>query len=1039
MRRLRKIPYSYIEAGSDDNLFGGALFNNSALFLNNFNEDRYFEFTITKAKVEVSGVAIDDKYFDNDDAATLKKKIAYAAVDGGKLINGKTDGIVEFVKLHLRAKFTTVNVGNIPVALYAVAYIREDGTEVRLALPMSDDDPNTFLLNGLNDLLSAATSEQERAAINEIKSYVLSYDSCYAVYFKPLTAKIMQSDLVIIPNDPDSHAYDPFFAEETTFTYTLGDDLVYDLSDAPLIGSLSREKAGEVNAVGMYAINLGTLALASTDVELKDGSIVPLNSVFKLKLGATVYYEITKRRVTVNVIGGNTKYYDEADPAIVCSIIDGVLVYGDSLKYTDEASPVRATSNAARDPVGKYNIDLTPVKIVDGDGNDVSYNYRINMVKSEFEIKPRKLVVTPFDKTVKYGDDFYTTYNIANLGVSYTVQYDNNGLLRDYSFKNGDKLSGNFGLERVAASANVASKFKVTLGTLCVKSATNKDISSNYQLVLNNTAHYYVIEKINLRFKVTNEVNYAYFGDAVQVIPVTLVSDLDPKFKVANDPSASRVQGDDVNTYEILSSNADGGIRILDRDTEQDVTSYFNINVDRGTSTFEIRKYELNVSIRDQKIIDNGNPIEPEFVYKDVNGLTVPQEMLALCKVKFTYRIINKSGKFEEGENKVIPEPYGEILMDDNFNIVAKEGVITLVYPQNNVIVELLDADEEVVAANSYVFKSFTLFETKAMYSLYTSNGQDPTKEITVELAVDEALLDKDVFVLAARKDGSFEILSAAMNNGKIVVSDSEFNYILICESKTWPYYVAAVVLVFVIVGVIFAFLRIVKRRKIRGRKARNFAEPEEEEKPEQQQGGVSPVTPNAARSNEFDDIVGDFSAIRSESEPEKTDKKQKKSKEKKEKVAPSAVEAPVSVTPVTPVEQPAVAENAVNKKAEEPKAKEKDKKKGKDKKKDSAPAAYVPTLGGGVAPRAKTEDLTASVKPAVPSASSSSAYGNDELVLGDSLPPLGGNDDDIIVSSSFDKGGDDGATLSAPSHGSTAPADDDEIVISASRRIDDE
>ena len=1023
-----KIPYAFNEADADisGEKFGRCLANDSSLYLNIYNEKRYFEFTVTRSAIEVSGVTISDKAFDNDVKASLIKKLSYAPIDNGKLVEGKTAGIDGLLKLPLRARFTSVKVGVNDVLLYALVYKRENGEEVLVKLPVTGTaDANTEILTDLAALKANATSDEERAAIDSAIAAVNAYGERYELTFAPLKAKITQAVITVDPH-AFTRVYNPFYNDEDVLAYDLQNgDLAASLSASPFTGSLSRDKSDD-NSVGSYYITIGTFAVSGEEVNLADGTTAALNTLFKVKLGAAAYYTISKCPITVKVVSGNVKYYDEDDPQIICEVSEGTLVYGDSLKYDGECAPKRATT-ASRDAIGVYNIDLSPLKIVDAGGNDISYNYRINQVKATFEILPRKVTIKPKDMNVNFGDDFYTTYSVSNA-ENYTLQFDNNGTPVAFSFKNGDRLAGNFGLERVSASANVASRFKITSGTLRVLSETGKDVTSNYVLEMDDKPHYYTIQKISARFEVVNEINFAYYGDTTQIIPVKLITDLGSKFKVAENSSASRETGEDVDSYDILTDNSSGGIRILDAKSDQDVTSYFNIYVDKKEATFEIRKYPMTVSVKNQKIIDNGNPIIPELVYKDVYGVNVPQETLDACKVKFTYSVGNSSGKFQEGDNEVTPVPSGAVTVDSNFDIKYESGNIHVIYPQNNVIVENLDMGEDVVRKNSFVVRGLMLFETKQMYSLRTSNGENPTKDIEVELTVNEDVYNKNVYVLAARKDGKFDILTANVTDkGTIIISDNEFNYILICEQKTWPYYALAVLLVLILVGVVFALLRLKSRRSVRGKKARDFREPEPEPNEADNGGTASPVIPSGSHENDLDDVVGAMPYTTESAETEKVEEKKNKKdkKEKKDKNKDKEVKEDIGVSEDAAKKEEASLEAKPEKPEKEKKAKPEKEKKEKKKDKKDEPTPTI-TLGGA-APRSRSVELSST--PARPTQS----FDNDELDLGETLPLTANDgDDDIVLSSSVDRA--DEIPTSTNSE-----FDDDEIVISASRRLDDD
>lgn len=827
-------PYGYEDARNESGRFGLSLSDsaNNELSLNMINEKRFVKFDIVPSKVTVNGVSVSDKEFDNGYDAVLGGKWNATVTDDGRLIDAAKDLILSLLSDRTFAKFETASVGNVSVDLYLKL------TEtVCIKLPAlrytSEVSAYEFVLKQIEEIKASENyaNQELKNAVEELESKLAILYTNYDVTFEDVNANITKRTVVVKP-DAFSREFDPFYKDSDNLTFSYKDDLLALLTSNgnPFVGALERESGDTINGVGQYRIILGTLSLGNTSFTLVSGETTTAFDCFKLKLDdRSVYYTITKRAITVTVTEGLSKYYDQDDPDFVCEVVSGNLINGDKLLFDGEHKPVRQT-NKDRDDVGVYQIDMSPVTIVDSSGTDISDNYKISYVKQTFTILPKEIFIIPTDyDKAKYTDNFYALYALNALEKRYSVREDKNGLLRDYTFNEGYSLTGNFGLEQIAnADSSVTAKYKITLGNIGVADANGKNVTSNYVLSSNTTA-YYTIIKTNVVFELVDPVVKKSFASDDPVIKIRQLKDypLPAGYSLREDSSAVREEGENVGVYKIKTRDA-SKIYIVDDATGEVVTKYFNVIIRNNTSEsypegtqFVIEKYRLFVSVKEMTFVKGNSTIIGELVFKDSDGRNVSQRILDKLSVSFDPVILDKP---VEGVNAVQPTYSSDSIEDPNFEIVTERGVITVIFPENNVTYKNIDKDEKVMQANAFILVKGMLLETKQMYLASTDNGQDPTKMITITLPINDDLIGKKIFVVAVRKDGKYEILQADVINGAVVVTDNEFNYIMLCESKSWPIIVIIAVVVIILLGVAgFVFAKLRRRKKRNGEKPVNF------------------------------------------------------------------------------------------------------------------------------------------------------------------------------------------------------------------------
>ena len=106
---------------------------------------------------------------------------------------------------------------------------------------------------------------------------------------------------------------------------------------------------------------------------------------------------IIKRKLTVNVIGGNESYYGENITPIKYEILSNTLANGDNLTIIDGDSNVfnLTTLASSISDVGSYPIDI----VVNNN------NYEIELTPSNYEIKKAKLTIIPNSYSITYGEE----------------------------------------------------------------------------------------------------------------------------------------------------------------------------------------------------------------------------------------------------------------------------------------------------------------------------------------------------------------------------------------------------------------------------------------------------------------------------------------------------------------------------------------------------------------------------------------------------------------------------------------------------------
>lgn len=816
------LPYGYRDASLVSGRFGLSLSDSNGVLTDTmFNEKRFIKLTIEQSNALVSGIKVSDKVFDNKKDASIKVDYLIRTTDSGALSAEKVQEIKALFN-EIVAEFDTVAVGKVHVSLY----VKVGNVLIKL--------PQNSALSGdttaYQYLLAQLDEAEQSNEIDTFKNKLSSIYSCYNVVFEDVYSNITKKSITVIPSS-FTREFDPFYKDADNLTYTYSDELLSTLyqGENAFIGVLARDGGEGVNKVGSYRIILGSLSVTNEQITLSDGNSVSLSDCFEIALdNSNSFYAITRRAITVTVTDGLSKYYGEDDPKMVCAVISGSLIKGDSLKYDGVNSPIRE-SKMAVDDVGIYAIDLSNIAVIDSTGADISSNYRITYTKQTFTINKKEIFITPIDcENAKYTDDFNALYALNAEIKRYSIKADNNGLYKDYTFNDGFYLSGGFGLEQIVnTELTVSAKYKITLGNIRIKDGDGRDVTANYSILSRGTAYFTVI-KTNVVLALADEVISKTYLSPDPIIAVKEIEEypLPDGYSLRADSSAVRAEGESVGSYKIDLRNS-SRIYIFEDKSGKVVTEYFNVIIRNNATAehpngteFTIEKFVLHVSVKEKTYVKNGSTIIGELVFKDSDGNTVPDEILNKLSVKFDTVILNNP---KEGTNNIAPT-YSADTEDENFEIITEVSRLNVVFPENNITYKVIENGNEVKKDNAYLVVKAMLLKNEQMYVLTSDNGKQPTKAITVELPVDDALINTPIYAVAIRSDGSYELLNIEAGEGTIIVNDDEFNYIMLCTLEVWPYYVIIALVVFVIVAVLSIVLAGTSRRKKRnGEKAVNF------------------------------------------------------------------------------------------------------------------------------------------------------------------------------------------------------------------------
>ncbi len=722
-------------------------------------------FDIHKAVLKIGGISVSDKEFDN----------TYAA---------------EFVGL------PTISVKT------------EDGVKLGELVKVNGVFPYTFV----GEMAGAFVKKipGENVAINVSSYYALSTgaDEFYELEFDTFRANIFKSSVTVTPVDI-TRDYNPFAVESIiNYDVTFDEDTLSAVFPKVnrsnfLLGELTRQKG---STVGWYPITIGTLTLndATAETVTLDAETFGLSDLFEIKL-TVAGYRIRERMVTIAVKEGQYKLYGEADPAIIADVADGTLIYNDVIV----GSPKRDQGENA----GVYRVSLSSVTIKNGAGDDVSANYHITLKTGTFEIRKRRITVSPNDQTAPYTTGF-DRFSINVLDRD----HGNRNITADFVTNPGagDRLSGKLGSEPTEDPL----VFKITIGSIIVVNASGKNVSSNYDILFNDAARY-TVEKVALTVRMAENATLTkYYGDTNPIIAFTIEKiekDKLGKLTLSTASSIGREAGEDVGTYRVYVDNTAKSFIVTDSGV--DVSVYFDFNVrgvTYGDTMFTILPRPITVTVEDATFENTGRDVIPVLKYMNANGTRLSSTVLSTLKVQFGIPEM----KFDDGENPVTPIIIGEVQEDPNFKITIAPGTITMIYLQNVVTATLLPKSDEMYKKNKYIFAGIMLYKSARFYKLDTANGEQPDRRVKITLPLDATLRGDGFVAVAMYAEKNPRAFSLTQSGATLIYKDNGAYYVAVAQAEEWFYIVwgavciAAGVLIYYLAVLISKILKVQQEKQ---------------------------------------------------------------------------------------------------------------------------------------------------------------------------------------------------------------------------------
>ena len=985
-------------------------------------ENRYYNYTVVRPTLRVSGLSAQNKLFDNADTASVSTPNRLTALDGASVVDAKVASLRTLMNQSYRGAFASVGVGENIAVYYRLAL----GEDLYLVMPhktLCEDGGVTgiaYVLAQLDAIDQEGLKAETKARIAEVRGVFDDLAAYYDVYYDDVKANITKGTVTVLTKT-FSRDYDPDWDRDAeVLTFGLAQADVEKLKallpaveeDADFFtGSLTRENAdvSSINENGYLIVAGDDFGFIADQVTLSDGTVATLEDLFSIKLTRALYY-ITPCFIRVGVDGNRVSVvYGDDDPAIEYRVVEGTLRDGDELVFTGTLAEQRKHLKDI-DDVGTYAVLFDKVRVYRY-GLDVSANYQIATHAAEFVIKPLEVYLYPvFGKDVYYERDAFAP---TDVGVRKRTSQGIVGFT-DMATKFKASIQYTFGRVEVDnTDPDVYKRYKVTLGTIKMTDEGGNDISANFTFRLDDSTAEYVVRKYTINLVVDSEAPEKHYGDAD---PYVALADFrhslaDMGFTVAESSKLSREEGEDVGEYKYLANNNAGTIRILDENGE-DVTGYCVVSVYEANGTRRLSDYALTinplpvtVTVRSETVNRTGRSILPEIIYLTSEGTAVSSAVAAKMQVRFA---IPGNWEPKEGPNSITPIAIGNLDADVNFEYSMVAGTINVVYPNNVVAVAPLSQDDSIANANKYSFVGGVLYRTVQIYAANTLDGGTPDHTITISLPVTESLYGEDVYIIAVRRDGTYSVREATVDGSDIVIEDDQFYYVLAAQPEYWPYYILAGVVVLILIGVSVAVLRARKRIKVRGKKER----PVKEKK-------AKPAKTNAANAGKGRQAPAAVTPKGDEYAVPELEEDEADGLPEAEESAEDVEALPIEEGGESAKEETAPAEETTD----EPVKKEKKSKKEKGKK-DKKPAAAAPT---GYVPTA--------VKPTEPKPQVESV---ETLPVSDDVDTLDipdtGDDDDITIGGGKSLGGD---TIDI---GNAGGDDDDEIIIStSSKRIDED
>ena len=726
-------------------------------------------FEVKKAVLKVGGLSVNDKEFDGTNAAVFA---------GLPSLSVKVEGGAKLGEL-----------------------VKENGVF-----------PYVFVGSMAGTFVSVLPAENLSIDVSSYYALSEGASDLYELEFDDFKATIKKSSVTISPVDI-TRDYNPF-AVESVIDYAVDYSQETMTSLFPtldqssfLIGELSRQKG---STVGWYPISIGTLALndAAAGTVSLEGETLALSDLFEIKL-VTAGYRIRERMVTISVKAGQYKLYGEADPAILLDVSEGTLIYNDMIV----GSPKREQGENA----GIYRVSLSAVTIQNGAGDDVSANYHITLRTGTFEIRKRRITISPANQTAPYTQGFdRRAINVLDR------DHSNRNATADFVTNPGvgDRITGLLSSEPTEDPI----VFKITMGTLAVVNASGKNVTSNYDIEFNKNSTY-TVEKVDIVVRMAeNAVLTKYYGDANPIIAFTIEKSEKDKLgglTLSSASSIGRVEGEDVGTYRVYVDNSAHSFIVIDSGV--DVSAYFNFNVRGvtfGDTMFTILPRPITVTVENASFENTGRDVIPVLKYLNANGSRLSSIVLSTLKVKFAVPDM----KFDAGENSVTPIVVGEVTEDPNFKITVAPGTITIIYLQNVVSATLVPKTDEIYKKNKFIFAGIMLYKSVNFYKLDTANGEQPDRrvEISLPLKPDSDIRGDGFVAVALYSSRNPRAFSLRQDGAMLIYKDDAAYYVAVAQPEEWFYIIWGVVCI--LAGVLIYYTVVLIKKLVEKKRAKDAA-----------------------------------------------------------------------------------------------------------------------------------------------------------------------------------------------------------------------
>lgn len=489
-------------------------------------------------------------------------------------------------------------------------------------------------------------------------------------------------------------------------------------------------------AVGEYEISLDLAA-----------STVPAG--YDIVLAPEQRLSISKRPISLAVASGSGKTYGDADGEI------GIVVSSGSLAFSDYiyGSGVRTTGET----VGKYNVYMSSISILDGNGTMAISNYTLSFDGVDaYEIKRREINVSADYISKEYGDvDPVLTHSLT--GGS--------------SLRDGDFFDGS--LQRAPGETPPATLL-ITKGslTVCRNDGTKEDVSENY--TVNFIPNYFEIKKRTLSLAV-DAVTVTY-GDTVDGFICSPSGTTSLASTDYIDADLYTDAGVAAGTYDVKKNS----ITIFSF-SDEDVTAHYDISFS-GTDAFTITKREITITVDGKSKLYGDD--DPDLSYAITEGSLAYSDSLLLVLSRLFgetvggYRISGDGDVLISGDDGDVTENY-EISLVSGELVIEKKPLSIAVSAINNQKFYGDDTEYEInYTAGTLAFDDyFSGGLTRAIGAM--SGGHEAAGDYTVYLAGLE--------ILAFDGTDAIENYDIAFDNSFTYTVDEVVVTVTFGENKKYP------------------------------------------------------------------------------------------------------------------------------------------------------------------------------------------------------------------------------------------------------------